>query len=671
MNDEFDTFDDFAGRGRRISSANELHTWASRQTSQETSQGSDGGESLDLGAGLVRFGHSKFRPGQREAIETLLSRRCLLLVAPTGGGKSLTYQLPASLLPGTTLVVSPLVALMHDQVAAMERIGIASTYLASTLDSEESERRIDGLRRGRYSLVYVTPERVALSGFRNLVRRLSIPLVAVDEAHCISEWGHDFRPEYMQIGAFVAELPRARVLACTATATPVVRDEICTRLGLGSSAPQILRGFARPNLALEVREAKRGREQSSVLDKAISQAIGTAESPRGCVIVYAPTRKVCEEQSQRLRGLGWRAGCYHAGLPARVRAQTQQEFTRKRLDVVIATNAFGMGIDRADVRAVVHLAPPGSIEAYYQEVGRAGRDGKAARALLMTSSQDLPQRRRLIEADIDGRAPEPAIVEHKWNMFLELMRWAEGGSCRHDAILRYFGDEGEVLSGCGICDVCEGLSVSVDEDDAEATELLVRKALSGIARVHLQFGLGMAVKLLKGARDERLTRARLDGVRTYGILSEHREAWLTALLRRCVTAGWANFTAGDRPLVYLTEEGREVMAGRRPGKLMLPPAKAGQRPVASATAPRKSASPVEELSARGLQVFERLRALRMELARDQSVPPYVVASDRTLRELAQLCPKTRIQLMMVHGIGESRAERYGDEFLRAIAQLSA
>ncbi|HVQ75794.1 MAG TPA: ATP-dependent DNA helicase RecQ, partial [Candidatus Binatia bacterium] len=525
----------------------------------------------DLEAGLRRLGYAAFRPGQREAIETLLDGGRLLLVAPTGGGKSLTYQLPASLLPGTTLVVSPLVALMQDQVDAIEGRGVAATFLSSTLEAAEMRRRMARIAAGAYRLVYVAPERLAFPGFRGLIRDIPCPLVAVDEAHCISEWGHDFRPEYLEIGGLLAELSAARVLACTATATPIVRDEILSRLGLPADTAQIVRGFARPNLSLRALEVEGAREARRAVDGALGESLGAPGRGRGAAIVYAPTRRRVEEEGERLAGAGWRTEIYHAGLPGPVRERALRAFAEGRAEVVVATNAFGMGIDRADVRAVIHVGPPGSVEAYYQEVGRAGRDGEEALGLLLVSPRDLPLRRALLERGGDDGAPDPRVVEHKWGLFLELIRWVEGGSCRHDAILRYFGDEAEALHGCGRCDVCRALAAPEAVAAPEAATLIVRKALSGVARVHGRFGLQMAVKLVHGDSDPRLEAAGLTRVPTFGNLREHPDTWLVRLLRRCVSAGWVSFTGVDRPVVVLTEDGRAVMKGERPARLLLPP----------------------------------------------------------------------------------------------------
>ncbi len=627
----------------------------------------------DLDAQLARFGHARFRAGQREAIETLLQRGRLLLVAPTGGGKSLTYQLPASMLPGTTLVVSPLIALMQDQVESLERCGVPATFLASTLDGGEAGRRMAAIARGAYKLVYVAPERLALEGFRSLLAGLDCPLLAVDEAHCISEWGHDFRPDYLQIGALASLLSEARILACTATATPVVRDEIVARLGLPPDTPQLVRGFARPNLSLRAAEVKTDRQRRSAVDAALAEALGRPEGGRGAAIVYSPTRRAAEEESSRLRGEGWRSQHYHAGLGGPTRETVQRDFMDGGLDVVVATNAFGMGIDRADVRAVVHLGPPGSIEAYYQEVGRAGRDGAPALGLLLFAQTDLALRRFLIESASDSELPAPEVVEHKWNLFLELMRFADGGSCRHDAILRYFGDEEETLAGCGVCDVCTALGdASGGRQDPEAVTLVVRKALSAVARIHGRYGLSAAVRLLRGERDERLARAGLEHTPTFGILREHTEDWLQRLARRLVTAGWVDFAGGQRPVAVLTAEGRAVMRAEKPARIVLPPTASPGAPTGARKAEgrrvrrRGAVSREARLAPADEALMDALRAHRLAVSRRLGVPPYVVAHDRTLRDIALLKPRSRDELLRAHGMGQTRVERFGDGFVETV-----
>ena len=629
---------------------------------------------LDLDQGLQRLGLSTFRAGQREAIETLLAARRLLLVAPTGGGKSLTYQLPAALLPGTTVVVSPLIALMHDQVAALDRYGVAATYLAGTLPYEEVRRRVAALASGAFKLVYVAPERLANNWLRAALARLQCPLVAIDEAHCISAWGHDFRPDYLQLGELLQLLPRARVLACTATATPVVRDEILERLGLPADTPQLIHGFARPNLALRAVEVQSKRERERYLDAVLAETLGGPGKRAGTAIVYAPTRRGAEAEAQRLDGRRWVAEAYHAGMDGECRNRVQRAFMDGELEVVVATNAFGMGIDRADVRCVAHLAPPASLEAFYQEAGRAGRDGQPAVCLLLISPGDMALRRHLIDSDVNGQAPNPELARHKWNLFLELMRWAEGGGCRHDAILRYFGDEEETLAGCGRCDVCLQLAEEPQQDE-EHTTTVVRKALCGVARVHARFGLAAAVKLLKGAPDERLRRGSLERTPTFGTLADFSEEWLLRLLRRCVTAGWVDFTGGDRPVAVVTAEGREVIHARRPVRLLLPartrrpPAPAGFRERTGGARPAAARhTGHEELDAGAQALFEALRAFRLAEARRQQVPPYVIASDRSLRDIALLRPDSLGTLELAHGIGPAKVERYGEQILAIVKQ---
>jgi ATP-dependent DNA helicase RecQ len=620
---------------------------------------------IDLDAGLNALGYEAFRPGQRESIETLLREERLLLVAPTGGGKSLTYQLPAALLDGTSLVISPLIALMHDQVEALNARGLPATYIASTLDRRETQRRLDAIANGEYKLVYVAPERLALMGFRGLLGRIRCPLLAVDEAHCISEWGHDFRPEYMQIGEVLHELPGARVLACTATATPIVRDEIIARLNLPPDTTQDVHGFARPNLRLRVEECGSGKARDRLVDAQLASALGGPGQERGAAIIYAPTRRWAEEEAQRLSDAGWNADCYHAGRSGAEREAAQRAFAAGNLEVVAATNAFGMGIDRADVRSVIHLGPPGSIESYYQEVGRAGRDGEPAWGLLCTSAGDLARRRKLLELPNDDGLPDPAVVEHKWGLFLELMRWSEGGSCRHDAILRYFGAEGtDTLEGCGHCDVCT--SLGEDQPDADEVALTVRKALSGVARIDGRFGVTAAAKLLKGQKDERLERSGLDLVPTFGVLKERSEEWVMRLLRRCVTAGWVIFTGGDRPVARLTREGVQVMRGETEARLLLPPTKAPKH----ATGRKAPSVDLDALDDGERVLFEALRSHRAEVAREIAKPAYVVASDRALRDLARRAPRSREELLLVYGFGESKTEKYGDGFLDVIGQHS-
>ena len=354
-------------------------------------------------------------------------------------------------------------------------------------------------------------------------------------------------------------------------------------------------------------------------------------------------------------------------MEASERDRVQTAFANGKVEVVVATNAFGMGIDRHDVRCIAHLAPPSSVEAYYQEAGRAGRDGGDAACMLLVSPGDMALRRNLIEMDTDGRRPDENTIRHKWNLFLELMRWSEGGSCRHDAILRYFGDEEETLSGCGRCDVC----LEMDDEgttDEEEVSTIVRKALCGVARVHGKFGIQAAAKLLKGAEDDRLNWSGLAQTPTYGTLDEHGEEWILTLLRRCVTAGWVDFHGGQRPVVVVTEEGQDVIHARRPVRMLLPPVKATRvkgTPSRSGGRSRSKAADID-LDEAGRDLFEALRAWRVEMARKEKVPPYVIGSDRTLREISMMRPSNEGDLALAHGIGPAKVAKYGEAILGVV-----
>jgi ATP-dependent DNA helicase RecQ len=622
---------------------------------------------IDIDTALrERFGLSEFRPWQREAIESLLhGQKRVVVIAPTGGGKSLCYQLPAAVLEGTSIVISPLIALMEDQVRALEERGIAATYLASTLDPHELRRRERAISEGGYRLVYVAPERLESNWLLDKLASVRPPLVAIDEAHCISQWGHDFRPSYLRIGEVLERLRPPHVLACTATATPIVRREIQARLGLESDrATVVLRGFSRPNLHLAAVESDHSSERRKRMLAALQDALGTPDAPRGGAIVYAATRRNTEKVAEAVSKLGWRTAAYHAGLSASVREEVNRRFADRELDVVVATNAFGMGIDRSDIRTVVHVQAPGSVEAYYQEVGRAGRDGQPAYGLLLTSSGDLGLRRRLIGFGSDGGS-EGEHAQQQWRLFLDLMRYVEAGSCRHDFILRYFGDEQETLGGCGHCDVCERLEQQGDDTEVRAISsedaVVVRKALAGVARNQRRAGLAAVADMLHGADNERLRRLGLTELSTHGILSSHPRAWVLALLRRLITAGLVDITSTDFPLPFLTVEGVAAMKGEEPIRVLLPPAGAGGKRAG------KSRTKADELPADvDAALFERLRATRLDLAREKGVPAYLVCHDRTLVEIAAFKPASLEALSEIHGMGPARIASYGEPLLAAV-----
>ena len=614
-----------------------------------------------------RFGFPSFRIWQADAIRALLSGpRRVLVVAPTGGGKSLCYQFPATELPGTTVVVSPLIALMEDQVRSLTALGIPATWLASTLEPDENRRRLRELLAGSFKLVYVAPERLAQGGLLEALRRLQPPLCAIDEAHCISQWGHDFRPDYLRLRDVLQVLQPRHVLACTATATPRVREEIVRLLGWPpEQTATVLRGFARPNLHLAVEEIDEAARRQRVMLSALRDLVGPPDQPRGAGIVYAATRRNVERVSSLILERGYRVAPYHAGLEPDLRARVNEAFATGRLDVVVATNAFGMGIDRPDIRAVIHVQSPGSLEEYYQEVGRAGRDGLPAHGLLLASSADMGLRRCLISSSSGAQA------EHQWKLFLDLMRYVEAGSCRHDFILRYFGDEGETLGGCGHCDVCELLDDQADSADkaqSSADEaLLVRKALAGVARARARVGLNSVADMLCGTLKAQQKRLGLDDLSTFGLLKTYPRPWVQALLRRLVTAGLADLAPGDYPVIAITPQGWAAMKGEAPLRLVLPRAAAGE---ARGSRKKKRGSTRTALSVRVTNhtLFERLRQVRLELARDKGVPAYIVCHDRTLAEIAEHRPSTRAELAAVHGMGPARLDAYGDFFLAAVQE---
>jgi ATP-dependent DNA helicase RecQ len=617
-----------------------------------------------------RFGLTEFRPWQREAIVALLEGSGqVLVVAPTGGGKSLTYQVPAAVLPGTTLVLSPLVALMEDQVRALLARGIPATFLASTLDASERRKREAGMVRGAYRLVYAAPERLASSAFIDLLAAAEIALVAIDEAHCISHWGHDFRPDYLRIGTLIRRLRPPRILACTATATPEVRAEIKAQLGLGASCVEVLRGFARPNLHLSAHAVTTKRDAERRVAETLRRAIGAPGATRGGAIVYAATRKAAEQWAAWLGGAGYKAAVYHAGLDAETRTHAADRFASRTVDIVAATNAFGMGIDRPDIRAVIHVQPPASIEAYYQEVGRAGRDGDEAYGVLLCGGADIALRRRLVGTGKDGVPLDPALVARAWNMFRELLRYFDARSCRHDFVLRYFGDEHELLGGCGHCDVCETVDAVARDpsEEAEEASIVVRKALSAVARADGRSGLLAVADMLRGKDNERTRRMGFTELSTFGLFEDRAEEWVVAILRALLAAGLVDVSTGDYPLVLITPAGRDVMHGRIAARIALPKDPVRKRPPPETAEARRSDT---VLSGDDGRVFERLREHRADVARQRRVPAYVVALDRTLVELVRVRPRSLEELEPIFGMGPVRIDQYGTGFLAVLAQAA-
>lgn len=584
------------------------------------------------------FGYGAFRPYQEEIVEGLIRGGDAFVLMPTGGGKSLCYQIPALHREGTALVVSPLISLMKDQVDSLTANGVAAAFYNSTLGESESRRVLAQLHAGQLKLLYVAPERLMTDSFLERLRGIAVSLFAVDEAHCISQWGHDFRPEYMQLGRLRALFPGVPLIALTATADSQTRADIVHRLGL-EGAPWYIAGFDRPNIRYTVTEKVKPFAQL------MSFLRERGEGDPG--IVYALSRKRVESVACRLAEAGFRAAPYHAGLPDRERRSVQEAFQRDDLQIVVATVAFGMGIDKPNVRFVVHYDLPRTVESYYQETGRAGRDGLPAEALLLFGYGDVVVAKALIES---GRNREQNRIElHKLNAMVGL---AEAVNCRRRVLLGYFGER---LSGdCGNCDICLDPPQRFD-----ATEE-ARKALSCVFRVGQRFGTGHVIDVLRGSTGERVRQLGHDRLSTYGIGRDiPAESW-GSLLRQLVHLGYLEQDLANYSVLKLTEAARPLLRGEQRLILARPLVKAAQK---KGAAKRKAAIPDDDL-------FQALRALRKRIADREGVPPFVVFGDAALTDMATRRPATAHELLLVSGVGRHKLGKYGHEFLREIAAFS-
>jgi ATP-dependent DNA helicase RecQ len=632
-----------------------------------------------LARNLLRdvFGFHEYRPHQEEIVEHLIAGGDAFVLMPTGGGKSLCYQLPALVRPGTGIVVSPLISLMKDQVDALQAAGVSAAAYNSSLEANEARRILAQLHGGELDLLYVAPETLMTPGFLDRLRSLGddpsaageppaadprpragrpgVALIAIDEAHCVSQWGHDFRPEYVQLGGLRELFPDVPILACTATADPQTREDVCLRLGLAEAAVFVT-GFDRPNIRYTVVEKRDPQHQLQTFLSEHEDASG---------IVYCLSRKRTEEVAGKLAATAVAAAAYHAGLPAPERRRVQDAFARDEVQVVVATVAFGMGIDKSDVRFVVHYDLPKSVESYYQETGRAGRDGLPAEALLLFGLGDAAVVRSLIEGAGSGfnggdeyeRDPPQVRVElHKLN---SMVGYADGLTCRRRALLGYFGEE--LSHGCGNCDICLDPPETYD-----ATEH-ARMALSCVYRLGQSFGIGHVIDVLRGSENEKVMTRRHDQLSTFGIgqdLSHH--AW-QSLIRQLIHHGYLMQDIARYSVLRLTPAARPLLRGdetlvlAKP-RTRVPSAKAHRTATRAARAGGLSDLEVDEA------LFRHLRTLRKRLADEQQVPAYVVFTDATLARVAARKPATYVDLLEVNGVGQAKLQRYGDAFLDAIAE---
>ena len=596
-------------------------------------------------AGLLKrfFGYETFRPLQEEVMREALAGNDTFVLMPTGGGKSLCYQLPALAKGGLTIVVSPLIALMKDQVDALEEAGVPATYLNSTLSAVESRQRLAKLYNGEYRLLYVAPERLMLPEMLERLSEWRPGLIAIDEAHCISEWGHDFRPEYRQIAELRGRLPETPLMALTATATDRVRQDIVSQLQLRDPR-RFVASFNRANLTYRV--IPRNQPLRQVLDVAKRH---TGESG----IVYCASRNGAESLAKRLDGQGIGAVPYHAGLDADVRAKNQEAFIRDEVQVVCATIAFGMGIDKPDVRFVIHNDLPKNIEGYYQETGRAGRDGLPADCVLLFNASDVAKQIGFIEEKTDEQEQRVAR-----DLLQKMVHFAETSDCRRRSLLDYF-SESFTDGNCGACDNC--LEPRETFDGTEAAQ----KFLACIYRIRERsgfgFGLNHVVEVLTGADTEAIRKWGHDQVSTHGIGDEFgRDEW-KAIGRELMRLGLAQLTSGRMSVVELTPEGREWLRSREPLELTRPVVAKPKSREKRIRSERAGEIECDEM------LFERLRELRLELAVKEGVPPYMIFGDVALREMARDCPATLAAFGLISGVGEKKKVKFGKLFISEIA----
>lgn len=599
------------------------------------------------------FGYEDFREGQEELIDCILSGRDVLGIMPTGAGKSICYQVPALMLDGITVVISPLISLMKDQVTSLNQAGVHAAYINSSLTENQINKAFDNAENGVYKIIYIAPERLDTPRFLHFVENGDISLVAVDEAHCVSQWGQDFRPGYLNIAPFVERLQKRPVLcAFTATATKEVKEDILCILGLCDPYTRIT-GFDRKNLYFAVKHVK---------DKRTETLRYVREHEGQCGIIYCATRGSVEEVYEMLRGEGIAAARYHAGMGSAERTQNQEDFIYDIKTVMVATNAFGMGIDKSNVRYVLHYNMPQSMENYYQEAGRAGRDGENAECMLFYAPKDVVTNKFLIENKESKKEltneETAAIRERDIKRLRDMTYYCATKDCLRNYILRYFGEK--VHGECGNCSNC-----LTEYEQHDITEI-ARKIVNAVYELHQRFGINIVIGVLRGSRAARIMENHFDGLKTYGSLTQYAESTLRQVIDTLI---WENIlyqTEDDYPVLKLGSDYTRLKDEETHIYMKSEIRHAKENGKKAGTAFGRQASGRGELSREQNHYFEKLRSLRMEIARREHVPPYIVFSDRTLIDMCVRMPQTQEEMLKVNGVGDNKLQKYGESFLKIL-----
>ena len=577
------------------------------------------------------FGYDEFRPGQREIIQKVMEHEDVLGIMPTGSGKSVCYQLPALMLDGLTIVVSPLISLMKDQVDAANQLGIAATFINSSLNGYETARRFQELEQREIQLLYVAPERFIMPDFIRSMQHWNVQLLAIDEAHCISQWGHDFRPSYLQMAEKLNELiQRPIIVALTATATIAVAEDIKRLLKIPVKN-HIQTGFARENLRLQVIKDQK-KEQYLVEYLRMNQ--------KQSGIIYAATRKEVDRIYHLLKKFGFNAGRYHGGMRERERTKMQEAFLYDRVELLVATNAFGMGINKSNIRFVIHYQIPGSLEAYYQEAGRAGRDGLLSDAILLFAPQDIQIQKFFIQQS----QREDSQKQKEYEKLKAMTEYVYIEDCLQQYILAYFGEDGVPCERCGNC-----------LDDRELIDVTkeTQMVLSCIKRMGENYGKQMLMKVLAGSKEQKVKNFGFDRLSTYGLLKKYAQKDILQLIEFLISGGYLLSVSGEYPVLKVTESGIAVLTGKK-------------------QVFKKEPKKVVQLSDEAADsLFETLRELRTDLASEAGVPPYVVFSDSTLKEMSQQRPQNRLAFLQIKGVGQSKLDKYGEAFLAVIKEAQS